>query len=605
MGKILRTSKFTTGFEAVILLIGLALLGTGLWFFAPGLRVEASKQLSGLELSKDDLDNTTKTAMIDVPSTSVSTKVQNQPRIRIGGYAWNGQQGIYAANGGAFTTKGSLMEQYGVNLELVRQDWLSELSAGQLKFIEEYNSGKEFPESDKAYAFIMIMGDGAPFYISTRQKALDEKFGKGKYHLQVMGCVGGMSNGEDKVIGLPEWKTNPQTMRGALISVVVGDGDWVTLLNFCFANNLPVNPDFTTYDANAVNIYPSADDDYVNSAKELIASQTEGFTVTLKEVVDGKLTGKSVKRPITGCATWTPADKMVFDALTGYTDIASTADFKNQMPTTIIGVKEWAMKHPELTSNILKGALTASNQIKQYDEWRRRGAEAVASGFNLEDADYWYKMAKGQKGTKAGVTYNVGGTRYLNYADVLQYYGVTDGTNRYKAVYNQVSNYLVEMNPFGFNEAVDRVVPYEEAVNLLFLKSINDIDTGVVQKQDYTATKTTVMANGEWHINFATGSAEIQGSSDRDLDYIYNLLVQAEQTKVRVFGHTDNTGSDVINNKLSNDRANAVVNYLVSRGISRDRFQEVEGKGSTMPLAENSTTQGKAQNRRVQITFLQ
>ena len=434
MGKLLRTKNLTTGFEAIILIFGLAILGTGLWYFAPGLRVEESKQLTGLEIDGKDLDNVTETAMLELPSTRPSNKVQNQPRVRIGGYAWNAQTSIYAANGGAFTTKGSLMEQYGVNLELIRQDWLSELSAGQLKFIDQFNSGQEFPESDKAFAFIMIMGDGAPFYISTRQKAIDEKYGAGKYHLQVFGAFA-MSNGEDKVIGLPEWKTNPQTMRGSLISVVVGDGDWVTLLNYCFANGLPVNPDFTTYDPNAVNIHPSADDDYINSAKELIGSQLEGVTYERKEVIDGKLTGKTLQVPVTGCATWTPGDAMVFEKLTGYTDIASTADFKNQMATTIIGVKEWAMSHPEITSNILKGALTVSNQLKQYDQWAVRGSEAIASGFNLETPEYWYSMYKGQTGSKAGVKYSIGGSRPLTYSDALQYYGVTDGVNRYKAVY--------------------------------------------------------------------------------------------------------------------------------------------------------------------------
>jgi hypothetical protein len=45
-----------------------------------------------------------------------------------------------------------------------------------------------------------------------------------------------------------------------------------------------------------------------------------------------------------------------------------------------------------------------------------------------------------------------------------QYYGITDGTNRYKAVYDQVSGYLKELNPAGFNQNVKRIIPYEEAV---------------------------------------------------------------------------------------------------------------------------------------------
>lgn len=603
MGKLFKT-KFKTGFEGVLLLLGLAIIGTALYFIAPGLRVEESKQLDGLIVDNKIIDNTTTSNMLVLPSKTVSNKVQSQPRIRIAGYAWNGQTPIYVANGGAFTTKGSLMESNNINLELIRQDWLSELSAMQMKFVEEYDSGQEYPQSDKSAVAIMIMGDGAPYYISTRQKALDEKFGKDKYHLQVIGAMG-MSNGEDKLIGPIEWKRNPKSMLGALISTVPGDGDWVTALNFCFANGLKVNPDFTTYDPNAVNFYPSENDDYIKSAEELIKSQTAGFTVNLKVVENGKLTGKSINKEIDGCATWTPGDKMVFDALSGYTDVASTKDFPNQMATTIIIVKEWAVAHADITSNILKSALTASNQIKQYDQWQRRGSEAIADGFGLETAEYWYNMYKGQDGVKDGVPYSMGGTRALTYSDAMQYYGITDGVNRYKSVYNQVSNYLTELNPFGFNEAVDRVVPYNEAVNLFFLKNINDIDAGQVVKTDYTETKTTKLASGNWQIQFATGSDNIRSSSNSDLETIYNLLIQAEQTKISVIGHTDNTGSSSINTPLSLSRAQSVVEAIVRKGIPRNRIQLVDGKGSNDPIASNTTSIGRAQNRRVQITLFQ
>ncbi len=160
-------------------------------------------------------------------------------------------------------------------------------------------------------------------------------------------------------------------------------------------------------------------------------------------------------------------------------------------------------------------------------------------------------------------------------------------------------------NPFGFNEAVDRVVPYNEAVNLFFLKNINDIDAGQVAKTDYTETKTSTLASGEWNINFATGSNVIQTSSNRDLETIYNLLIQAEQTKLSVIGHTDNTGSDSVNTPLSKGRAQSVVNYLIKKGISADRIQHVDGKGSKNPVASNSNSRGRALNRRVNITLLQ
>ena len=603
MGKILRTEKLTTFSELIIVIAAIGIILAGVYYISPGIKTAVSKQLDGIELNQTDVNNVTNAAKIALPSKEISTEVSNKPLVRIGAYAWNAQSGIIVSNGGPRTTKGSLMEKNGVNLEIIRQDWLSELRNMQMKFIEEFDKGEAFPSSNKSVFAVIIMGDGAPFYISSVQKSLDEKYGKDKYHLQVMGAVG-MSYGEDKLIGPPNWKSDPKSMKGSVISAVLGDGDWVTTVNYCFANGLKVNPDPTTYDADAVNIYPSENDDYIKSAEELIKSQTTGWTVSLKEVVDGKLTGKTVNRKIDGCATWTPGDKTVFDKLTGFVDIVSTKEFNNQMPTTIIGVKEWAVKNPDIVSNILKSALTASNQMKNYDDWRVRASEAVAETYKIETPEYWYKMFKGQQGTKAGLTYNMGGSKVFNYADAMQYYGLSDGVNRYKSVYNQVSGYLTELNPFGFNENVGDVVPYDQAVNLFFLKNINDIESTSADKADYSGEAKEVVASGEWKINFNTGSAEISNSSGKEVEKIYNLLVQAENTKLTVVGHTDNVGNPDSNLALSKSRAQAVVNYLQQKGIPANRFQMVDGKGQNDPIADNNSASGKALNRRVVITFL-
>jgi OOP family OmpA-OmpF porin len=603
MGKILRTTKLTTFSELLIVLGGVGAILTAVYFISPGLKTSVSKQLNGIELNSTDVNNVTNAAKIALPSKEISTEVKDKPLVRIAGYAWNGQSGIIVSNGGPKTTKGSLMEKNGVNLEIIRQDWLSELRNMQMKFIEEFDKGEAFPTSDKSVFAIMIMGDGAPFYISSVQKSLDEKYGKDKYHLQVMGVVG-MSYGEDKLIGPPSWKSNPKSMKGAVISTVLGDGDWVTTVNYCFANGLKVNPDPTTYDADAVNIYPSENDDYMKSAEELIKSQTTGWTVSLKEVVNGKLTGKSVNRKIDGCATWTPGDKTVFDKLTGFVDIVSTKEFNNQMPTAIIGVKEWAAKNPEIVTNILKSALTASNQMKNYEDWKVRASEAVADTYQIENADYWYKMFKGQQGTKNGLTYNMGGSKVFNYADAMQYFGLSDGVNRYKAVYNQVGTYLTELNPFGFNENVGKVSSYDEAVNLFYLKNINDIESSAADKSDYSANATEVMASGEWQINFSSGSAEVLSNSSKDLEKIYNLLIQAENSKLTIVGHTDNVGNPDSNLSLSKNRAQSVVDYLTQKGIPSNRFQLIDGKGQNEPVSDNNSASGKAKNRRVVVTFL-
>jgi OOP family OmpA-OmpF porin len=603
MGRILKFQKLTTFAEGMIVALGAVLVMGVVYFVSPGLRVEVSKTLGGLELNSDNLNNVSAGSKLPLPSSDVSSEVVSKGLIRIAEYAWNGNSGMIVANGGPRTTKGSLMEAAGVNLEIVRQDMVGGLRDMQIKFVEEFDGGAAYPKSDKSAVAVSIMGDGVPFYITTTQKSLDEKFGKNKYHVQAIAQYG-LSYGEDKLIGPQIWKDNPQSMKGCVISSVIGDGDWVVACNYAFANKIPVNPDPKTYDPNAINFVPSPNDDFIESVKDLIKSQTAGYTVPLKEVKDGKLTGKTVNHKIDGATTWTPGDKMAFDALTGFTDVVSTKEFVNQMATTLVIIKEWAIQHEKEVIGLLKQTYVACNQMKQYDEWARKAAECVAKTYNAETAEYWYNMFKGQKGTKAGLGYDIGGTRVFNYADAMQYNGISDGNNRYKAVYDQVSAYLTDLNPMDFNVMCpDGVVSYDDAVNLYFLKSINIGDAGKVQKISYTETKTSVLANGQWNINFATGSTAIQGS-EKDLETIYNLLVQAEEAKLKVIGHTDNVGNPSSNLVLSKGRANSVVEYLTSRGISKERFQLVDGKGDTQPIGDNNTVSGKAKNRRVEITLL-
>lgn len=594
-------SKLTIFSKSLIAISAAAAVGVSAYYFSPGLLVSESKKLLKIELSTDEVNNVSKSEELALPSETVSSSVAGSPLVKIGGYAWNAQSGIIVANGGPKTTKGSQMEAQGVNLEIIRQDWLSELRNLQLKFIEEFDKGTSHPK--EGIFAVMIMGDGVPFYLSSVQQAINDKYGKNKYHLQVIGAIG-LSYGEDKLIGPASWKKNPKELKGALISAVVGDGDWVTAVNFAFLNGINVNPDPSTYDADALNIIASANDDYIESAKELIKSQKENWTVPLKEVVKGKLTGKTINKKVDGCATWTPGDKMVFDALDGYTDIISTKEFNNQMATTVIALKEWSDANRDTVKKILTATYISSNQMKQYDSWRKRASKAVASTFNMENADYWYTMFKGKSGEKNGVKFSMGGSRVFNLSDAKQYYGIKDGVNRYLAVYNQVSTYLKELNPAGFNQNVKSIVPYDEAVNLSYITDISGIESGTAYNANYTKEAKDVIASGEWNINFETGRAVLKPEAMDVISSIYNLVIQAENTKLELVGHTDNVGNSGANYSLSMARAESVKTYLIKKGIPSKRFQKVDGKGDEMPIADNSTPTGKAKNRRVVVTLL-
>ena len=101
-------------------------------------------------------------------------------------------------------------------------------------------------------------------------------------------------------------------------------------------------------------------------------------------------------------------------------------------------------------------------------------------------------------------------------------------------------------------------------------------------------------------ISFAVGSATLEPRLRPVLDAFASGLDRDPQMLVRVVGHTDNTGSDAINEPLSLRRAESVRSYLEDRGIRGDRIA-VAGRGSREPVATNTTAEDRARNRRVEI----
>lgn len=101
-------------------------------------------------------------------------------------------------------------------------------------------------------------------------------------------------------------------------------------------------------------------------------------------------------------------------------------------------------------------------------------------------------------------------------------------------------------------------------------------------------------------INFDTGKATLKQESEKVLAEISKLAADHAQLKLRIEGHTDNSGSAASNKKLSDDRATAVKSWLVKNG-ARDANLTVAGFGDTKPLSDNKTEEGRARNRRVEL----
>ena len=123
------------------------------------------------------------------------------------------------------------------------------------------------------------------------------------------------------------------------------------------------------------------------------------------------------------------------------------------------------------------------------------------------------------------------------------------------------------------------------------------IAQGAVPLYDRLTTDGKIVS---YAITFETGKADLKPESVIEINRVANLMQEHPELEFEVQGHCDNTGTDAVNDPLSQQRAEAIVNALVKQGIAQSRLTPV-GKGSHSPIAPNDTAEGRAKNRRVEF----
>jgi len=544
-----------------------------------------------------------KVALPDAPEASLSANAVQLPlpsdeSIMNGGtqitwerMAWNSQfSGMYA-NGGVHTTKGSLFDKAHLNVIYVRQDDCNKQMADLVKFASDYKNNPNTPA-----VLITFMGDGMPAFMTSLSKEL-EALGV-EYQPIIIPVAHGKSYGEDQVMAPASWKQDPHNAIGKCVAGVLRDGDINILLKWAGDNGLKVNPDETTYDANAINLI--AANDFLDAPNKYIT----GYSEKRKIVVNGKTTGVDTTVGVDAVATWTPGDVNVATKKGGLVTIANTRQYASQMPNQTIAIKKWANDHRTDIENMIIALAQAGDQVRSYNEAKAFAAKVSAEVYQEQNADYWLKYYNGvEEKDIQGMKVNLGGSTVFNLADMANTYGLGDDkVDRYKAVYNTFGNLMVKMYP----SLMPSFMPYEKAVDKSFLFSVISSHPELLQgkaiEAKYAEDITSEVSSKSYSIEFETGSANIKPASYKLLDEIFESAVVAEGLKLGVYGHTDNSGSDAVNIPLSEQRANAVKAYLLKKGLKSQRI-ETKGYGSTKPIADNNTAEGKSKNRRVEIVL--
>ncbi len=127
------------------------------------------------------------------------------------------------------------------------------------------------------------------------------------------------------------------------------------------------------------------------------------------------------------------------------------------------------------------------------------------------------------------------------------------------------------------------------------------VENATVQTVTDANNLTAVKVTFDSGVLFATNKYNLNAAAKENLADLAKVLQEFYDADVAIYGHTDSTGSDAINDPLSLNRANSVADYLLSLGVSANQIKTVEGCGSKQPVADNSTKEGKAANRRVEI----
>lgn len=506
----------------------------------------------------------------------------SSPPVNILIWAWNSQLGLLFANGGAKPTEGSIMAKNGVNLNITRQDDVSQMQASLIKFAESY---KNNPKTTDGTHFVNIMGDGAAAFLAGVNPQL-EKLGK-DYRAQII-YTAGRSLGEDKFMGPPAWKDNPQTAKGGVVTAVLRDGDWNIVVKWCSDNGIPVNTDETTYDPDAMNFI--AANTYIDASEKYI----NGYSEERDEVKKGVKTGKKVKVNVAGVTTWTPGDVMVAQKKGGLISIVSTKEYNSQMPCVMIGIKKWLDDNRPTVEKLIESVAAGGDQVKTYAPALRRAAEIAAKVFNEENADYWEKYYKGVIETdKQGLKVELGGSRANNLADNMEIFGLNPGSvNIVKIVYTTFGDIVKKLYP----QLVPTYPAADDVINTTFLEAVAKragSNIASPDKPEFSPDNTIreTISKKNWSIAFESGKSTFTPAAQQTLDQLFNDLVIAGNLKIEVNGHTDNAGDFNENMKLSERRAFAVKEWLEKKSPSN--FPEgrinITAHGSTKPIAPNET----------------
>jgi len=289
---------------------------------------------------------------------------------------------------------------------------------------------------------------------------------------------------------------------------------------------------------------------------------------------------------------WEPDVTLALAGRKGAHRLFSTADATELVADVLLAKRDLLEGHPDIAEKVAKAWFAAVKTAEANRPAAARLISTVASRFR-DELGYEQTLAA------------LGWAKWTDLADNARFFGLDGSTPAFDRVYNQADGIWIN---YPQAEIKDRFAPVmlrdDRAVKKIWEASGKPVAVAAAPSEPELARAGQPVFTKSLSINFATGSSRLTHEAIATVNQqVLAQLQMAGGMSIRVEGNTDNVGDPAENQTLSEHRAAAIVEYLVSRGIPATRMVS-RGNGSRVPLATNGSAEGRAQNRRTDILFI-
>lgn len=300
------------------------------------------------------------------------------------------------------------------------------------------------------------------------------------------------------------------------------------------------------------------------------------------------------KNQVDAAVVWSPDDLDCVSKVSGSKILVSTKTASNIIADCFFAKASFLNDNKDAVSKLIEGFMKGSAAINAGGQARDKAISILMEGYNMD------------KDLAIGCLNNV---RLCTYGDNINGFNIE---GNYKGatceeLYTSMSSEYVK---YGYIKSyLNWKSVYEpdfvRNVHLTGSENAGESSAKFAPTTSADVTKASISSKNV-SISFSSSSTTLDDNAKYIIDKEFvDIAKQFSYAKIRIEGNTDNTGSDAINIPLSKKRAQAVADYLVSQyGFDRNRFVIV-GNGSTKPVADNTSTDGKAKNRRTDFELLQ